>query len=585
MKTRTARRLLAGGATAACLAAATITATSATPSTDTITATSPTPSTTASPGTASATASATTQARPAARRSAPAVARPLPLGAAALAESRTSRQVAPGVTHIAIERGRESTDDFWTVTIGVATSETEAAALEGRVRAAGYEPRRDPTAGPDPRGLADRPLGWMVRVGRYADKAAADRARSEIAGRGLPASVQHTGEDGHPTTGPWSLDVLVVDPARFRGRLRAELADGIVPGRETTSAMARRTGALAAVNGGYFVIGGNRTTPGNWVAGTDGDLAGVSVVGGDLVSEAVNGRPALIVPADSGRGTSVRRVGTRLTVRTADGAVHEVTGLNRQSGLVVNCGGVGNATPFARPAHDYTCGNPDELVAVTPKFGTTAPEGPGYQVTLDADGRVTSLQEHRGGPVPARGTVLQGTGAGARWLREHARTGATLTVRGTVVDAEKGTWLPLTPKTSVLNGGPLLLRDGGLALDPVRDGWSPEDIEGADRAAFYNGWYLRRNPRTAAGVTRDGHLVLLTADGRRPGHSAGLSVPETAAVMRALGAVDALNLDGGGSTAMVVRDELQGLPSDAAGERPTGDALVVMPGAPPAPGS
>ncbi|MEV5318121.1 phosphodiester glycosidase family protein [Streptomyces sp. NPDC052687] len=553
MKTATARRrVLTGGTTAACVAATVL----------------------------AATLSGTVETRPAARQSDTAAARTLPLGPATLTETRTSRRVAPGVTHLAIERGRASADDVWTVTIGVATSEPEAAALEERVRAAGYAPRRDPTAGPDPRGPAGRPLGWTVRVGRYADKAAADRARSEIAARGLPGSVQHTGEDGHATTGPWSLDVLIVDPAVFRGRLRAELADGIVPGRETTSAMARRTGALAAVNGGYFVIGGSRTTPGNWIAGTDGDLAGVSVIGGELVSEAVNGRPALIVPGASGRGTAVRRVGTRLTVRAADGTAREVTGLNRQSGLIVNCGGVGNAVPFSRPAHDYTCGNPDELVAVTPAFGTTAPQGPGFQVTLDADGRVTDLQEGRGGSVPVRGTVLQGTGAGARWLREHARPGATLAVRGAVVDAEKGTRLPLTPKTSVVNGGPLLLRGGRTVLDPVRDGWSPEDIEGADRAAFYNGWYLRRNPRTAAGVTRDGRLVLLTADGRRPGHSAGLSLPETAAVMRALGAVDALNLDGGGSTAMVVGGELQGLPSDAAGERPAGDALVVLPRSP-----
>ncbi|MGY1578007.1 phosphodiester glycosidase family protein [Streptomyces sp. MN13] len=544
MRTRTPRRWLIAGTTAACVAAATL--------------------------------AATLETEPAARQTEAVTHEKLPLGSAALPETRTSRQVAPGVTHIAIERGRESADDFWTVTIGVATSEREAAGLEAEARDAGYEPRRDRTAGQDPRKPGDRPLGWMVRVGRYTDRAAADRARTEMAARGLSGSVQHTGEDGHATTGPWSLDVLVVDPAEFHGRLRSEPASGIVPGRETTSSLARRTGALAAVNGGYFVTG-DRTTPGNGVAGTDGDLAGVSVVGGDLLSEAVNGRPALIVPTGSGRGSSVRRVTTELTVRTADGAGREVTGLNRQSGLIANCGGVGNATPFAHPAHDYTCGNPDELVAVTPAFGTSAPEGTGYQATLDADGRVTAVRDSRGGSVPARGTVLQGTGTGAQWLRTHATIGARLTVLGTLVDAEKGTRLPLTPKTSVVNGGPLLLRNGRTVLDPVRDGWSPEDIEGVDRAAFYNDWYLRRNPRTAAGVTRDGRIVLLTADGRRPGHSAGLSITETATVMRALGAVDAINLDGGGSTAMVVGNELQGLPSDRSGERAVGDGLVVLP--------
>ncbi|MFG3659511.1 phosphodiester glycosidase family protein [Streptomyces sp. NPDC047706] len=545
MQLRTARRWLFGGMTTALAVGVTITA--------------------------------GTQIQPAAQRTAPDGAPTLPLGAADLTETRTSRQIAPGVTHIAIERGQASADEFWTVTVGLATSEAEAEALSEKVRAAGYEPRLDPTAGPDPRGPRDQPLGWAVRVGRYVDEAAADRARKAIAARGLSAAVQHTGADGHATNGPWSLDVLVVDPARFRGSLRSELASGVVPGRETTSSMARRTHALAAVNGGYFVVGGSHTTPGNWVAGTDGDPAGISVVGGTLLSESVGERPALVIPGDFARGTSVRRLRTSSTVTVAGGATRTVTGLNRQPGLIVNCGGVGTITPFSHPAHDYTCGNVNELVALTAKFGSTAPQGPGYQVTLDATGRVTAVRGSRGGAVPASGTLLQGTGTEAQWLRTHARTGARLTVRSTVSDADTGATVPLTARTSVVNGGPLLLRDGATALDPVRDGWSPEDIKGADRAALYNDWYLRRNPRTAAGVTLDGRVVLLTADGRRPDRSAGLSITETAEVLRSLGAVDALNLDGGGSTTMVVRGALQGRPSDAAGERPAADALVVVP--------
>ncbi|MFE1441272.1 phosphodiester glycosidase family protein [Streptomyces sp. NPDC058739] len=500
----------------------------------------------------------------------------LPLGPGPLPETRTSRQLAEGITQVSIERGQTSAEDFWTVTVGVGTNEQEVAELEAAVRAAGYEPRRDATAGPDPRGPLDRPLGWMVRVGRFTDRAAADTARTEMVAAGLTGSVQYTGEDGHGTTGPWSLDVLVIDPTRFTGRMRSELSNGIVPGRETTSETARRTGALAAVNGGFFVIGGDRTTPGPWLAGTDGDLAGISVVGGDLVSEAVNGRPALVLPSESGKRAAVRRLSTRITLHTATGTARLVTGLNRQAGLIVNCGGVGTATPFTRPAHDYTCGNLNELIVVTPKFGTSAPEGPGFQATLDATGKVTAVRSVRGGAVPAGGMVLQGTGSGADWLRAQARVGALLTLRKSVADVDTGSGVPLTSRTSVINGGPLLLRNGQVVLDPVRDGWSPEDIQGADRAALYNGWYLQRAPRTAAGVTANGRIVLLTVDGRRPGHSVGMTIAETAEVMRGLGAVNALNLDGGGSTAMVVNGELQGLPSDRTGERPDGDALVVL---------
>ena len=61
---------------------------------------------------------------------------------------------------------------------------------------------------------------------------------------------------------------------------------------ERLSEIAERTGALAAVNGGYFVIG-----PAD---GTPGDFAGISVLGGDLVKEAVNVLPG------GGRGALVR---------------------------------------------------------------------------------------------------------------------------------------------------------------------------------------------------------------------------------------------------------------------------------------
>ena len=63
-----------------------------------------------------------------------------------------------------------------------------------------------------------------------------------------------------------------------------------------------------------------------------------------------------------------------------------------------------------------------------------------------------------------------------------------------------------------------------------------------------------RHPRTAAGVTADGTLVLLVADGRRPGWAVGLTLGELADEMIALGCVDAINFDGGGSSTMVRRD-------------------------------
>jgi exopolysaccharide biosynthesis protein len=115
-----------------------------------------------------------------------------------------------------------------------------------------------------------------------------------------------------------------------------------------------------------------------------------------------------------------------------------------------------------------------------------------------------------------------------------------------------------------LAAGPLLLRDGVPVVD-------------VESEAFSRVFALARHPRTAFGVRADGTLVLLTVDGRQAEHSVGMSLPELAALLGDLGAVDAINLDGGGSTTMVVGGRTVNRPSDPAGERENADALLLFP--------
>jgi hypothetical protein len=78
---------------------------------------------------------------------------------------------------------------------------------------------------------------------------------------------------------------------------------------------------------------------------------------------------------------------------------------------------------------------------------------------------------------------------------------------------------------------------------------------GEDRGATAQVAPAQRHPRTAAGVSRDGRTLLLAvADGRQPGWSVGLTLPELARLMVEAGAWNAVNLDGGGSSAMWYRD-------------------------------
>lgn len=90
-----------------------------------------------------------------------------------------------------------------------------------------------------------------------------------------------------------------------------------------------------------------------------------------------------------------------------------------------------------------------------------------------------------------------------------------------------------------------------------------------------------RHPRTAVGLSRDGRtLIVAVVDGRQPGHSVGLTLPELADLMIKLGADEAINLDGGGSSSFVYLPEgaekVVNRPSDVGGRfRPVANHLGV----------
>jgi hypothetical protein len=187
-------------------------------------------------------------------------------------------------------------------------------------------------------------------------------------------------------------------------------------------------------------------------------------------------------------------------------------------------------------------------------------------VTLDGRDRVVALGA-RGGDVPAGGRVIQAIGAPADWLSAHAGVGQVLRVGERLRDAF-GRPVHLGPDTSAASAAPLLLRGGRTWIDAVREGvFDPRDL-------FDYGFSAERHARTMAGVDRRGRLLLVTADGV-PGVSEGLTLSEEARLMRRLGATDAMNLDGGGSTTFVLGGATVNTTSDATGPRPVGDSIVV----------
>ncbi|MDP9795935.1 hypothetical protein J2S43_004447 [Catenuloplanes nepalensis] len=521
---------------------------------------------------------------------------PLPLGAPGLTETRTERTLAPGVVMTTITRGRaDPARAFWTIGINLPIGTArgglgtlaDAQAIRARIlahptvsaelAARGWEPRVEAVDyAPKLRGYAGGLIGYTLRIGRYTDKpAATDPVLAALGAAGFSAFTLNTGQDGRPdSTGPWVMRVLTVDPKRFRGTVSSSVGDAVT-GQQNTSAIAAAAGALYAVNGGYFVV--------NAADGAPGTPAGLSVLNGAPVTAATAGRAALVI-RDGGRRTEIENLTSRYALRFGNGRAHLVDALNRVPGVIRNCGGVGGDLPTERPVHDFTCTDPDEIVVFTDRYGIATPAGPGAEALIDRSGRVVEVRDRTGATVPAGHRIVQAIGTDATWLRANAKAGAKLNLDTTVVDA-RGRTVCFGPRDFVVNGGPQLVSDGRVAVDPVADGLTHEDPalglpDSAQGAAWGYNWFIRDNPRTGAGIDRQGRLMLIQVDGRQANLSQGLPIKQFADVFKALGAVEAINLDGGGSSATVVNGALVNSPSDqnAAGqqvERATGDAILL----------
>lgn len=164
-----------------------------------------------------------------------------------------------------------------------------------------------------------------------------------------------------------------------------------------------------------------------------------------------------------------------------------------------------------------------------------------------------------GSAIPADGAVLAGYGdRAAAW--QAAQVGDTLSiVLGTLPRMPDGH----TP-AMLLGGWPRLLEAG---------------VNVARTAAIREGTISRnaeaRHPRTAIGVSKDRRTVWLYVVDGRSATSVGMTTSELADALRALGAWDALNFDGGGSTTLVIDGRVVNAPTDASGEREVGNALLV----------
>jgi hypothetical protein len=363
---------------------------------------------------------------------------------------------------------------------------------------------------------------YKVRVGSFATPGEAEGMRAQLAAEGFSTWLVQTLPSFEALPGPSRTTALFVDPASGAS-LKPAAGDGGRLRRQLPSEIAGRLGAIAAINGNFF--------------STTGDPLGCLIIDGDLLSEPDPQRTCAGITA---AGTLIfDRVQGEMTV-AAGGSTQPLSGVNRER-------------------------RADELILYRRAFDETTRTNAFGAEAVIVGGVVTAVWDLRGNtPIPSDGLVLSGHGRARQWILQSLRPGAEVTVQTTVTAAAGDPrWSQIR---HAIGGGPRLLTGGQYAAAQFGG------LEG-----FAGILTDRRHPRSAVGVLSDGRIVLLVVDGRRPSHSLGMTLLELAAELRTLGVVDAMNLDGGGSSVLVVGGRPVTVPSEETGERPVADALVVMP--------
>ena len=173
------------------------------------------------------------------------------------------------------------------------------------------------------------------------------------------------------------------------------------------------------------------------------------------------------------------------------------------------------------------------VIVYTPEWGSFAPPSPKYgkQIAVE-NGKIVSIGTQTM-PIPHNGYVIVGPDERLSKL-----------YRAKHVDLDIKTNPKWDNVKHIISGGPYLVKNGEVFVDMTEQ-----------KLGAIGG----KNPRTAIGYTQDGNFIMVAVDGRE-GASVGLTLKELAWFMKSIGCINAMNLDGGGSTVMYVNGRVVNMP-------------------------
>jgi len=337
---------------------------------------------------------------------------------------------------------------------------------------------------------------------------------------------------------PVKINLLRLDLTKVRLDVVHALDAGI--GTETTSSMATRYGAIAAINAGFFRLDKSIFA---------GDAAGVLMIDGKLLSESVNNRIALFI-ANKSKQTEINfahlNINDLFIIRKRD---FYFSGINRQR-------------------------KENELIKFTSYFHqTTLTDDNGLEIVV-SNGKIAAVNDGKGNSsIPRNGFVISASGKMREQIFPLVQIGRKIKFRTATQfkakenfpnDESRRTSRAFLNAEDITNGVPQLIKNGKIEIT-----WEQEKSSKA--------FVETRHPRTAVARLKDGKFLIVTVDGRQPNVSVGMNLNELAEMLLEFGAIDAMNLDGGGSTTMFLDGKVVNRPSDKEGERKVSDAILVFP--------
>jgi hypothetical protein len=309
-------------------------------------------------------------------------------------------------------------------------------------------------------------------------------------------------------------------------------------GTETVSSMAKRHGAFAAINAGFF-----RLDKSIWA----GEAVGALKIDGQLLSESLNDRVALGI-RNTPRRSEILLDRLRLNAALAyNDITRRFDGINREP-------------------------KPKEIILFTPGMKTPMSDDDHFELELQDCRNFckgAEIKKTHGGNVviPDNFAIYFGPESDKEYLVEYfSRPAVSRSKYPTFIFtvAERPgdrLYKEFRNAEDIVAGIPLLMKKGKIVNTWEQEKASKSFVE-------------TRHPRTAVAKLKDGKFLMVTVDGRSES-SGGLGLSDLAALLLEFGATDAMNLDGGGSTTMFLDGKVVNRPSDKEGERKVSDAIIV----------